>query len=163
MASKVALIGLGMAVTPHAKSLLDLKNRSPSRFEIYPVLSREPQAAPLLAGRLDAPKLERFLETVLSGREFDEWFLCGPLEMVETLRTRLVELGVDARHIHRELFHVGPAANTAPQRTTGTGATSTVTVILDGRATSFELASDGATKRAPAAMPPRVPCRSQPM
>ena len=27
MAFKVALIGLGMAVTPHAKSLIDLKSR----------------------------------------------------------------------------------------------------------------------------------------
>ena len=34
MASRVALVGLGMAVTPHAQSLLDLKERAPTVKEV---------------------------------------------------------------------------------------------------------------------------------
>jgi len=36
---KVALIGLGMAVTPHAKSLLDLKHRAQVAYAYSPTPS----------------------------------------------------------------------------------------------------------------------------
>lgn len=130
------------ASTMFLEDLLDLKNRYPERFALYIVLSRETQDVPLLNGRIDADKLGTFLDSVLRGTSCDEWFLCGPMEMIEGLRAALVERGVDGRTVHRELFHSSPVANTG-RRTGGYGETYKVTIVLDGRSTTFELAADG--------------------
>jgi ring-1,2-phenylacetyl-CoA epoxidase subunit PaaE len=133
-----------IASTMFLEDLLDLKNRYPERFALYIVFSRESQDVPLLNGRIDAAKLETFLDDVLRGQNTDEWFLCGPMEMVETLRETLLARGVEPRHLHREIFHAGPVADTAG-RASAAGETSTVTIVLDGRSTTFELAADGPT------------------
>jgi ring-1,2-phenylacetyl-CoA epoxidase subunit PaaE len=68
----------------------------------------------------------------MSPESVDEWFLCGPYEMVSELRELLVERGVDVTHVHSELFHVGdapPAREVAEPPVEG----STVSVVLDGR------------------------------
>jgi ring-1,2-phenylacetyl-CoA epoxidase subunit PaaE len=127
------------------EELLDLKNRHPARFALYNVLSRERQDVPLLNGRIDGDKLTLFLDAVLGGRQFDEWFLCGPLEMVEALRSTLLGGGVDPLHVHRELFHAGPTPATSRPAQAATSGASLVTIVLDGRTTSFELAADGPT------------------
>jgi len=75
----------------------------------------------------------------------DEWFLCGPLGLTDMIRATLVERGVAAAHVHRELFHVGPPPprRTPPPTAASTAAAgSTVTVVLDGRTSSFPLRPD---------------------
>lgn len=124
------------------EELEDIKNRYRERFEMFHVLSREPQEVDLLTGRVDGPHLARFLDTVVPPDRIDEWFLCGPFGMVHELRDTLVAYGVDPRHVHSELFHTEPA----PPReglveATGTG--SAVTIVLEGRTTTFQLASSG--------------------
>ena len=97
-------------------------------------------------GRIDADKLRLFLDTLLAGQQVDEWLLCGPLPMVEELRSLLLDRGVAPARIHRELFHVSPlpeAPRPRPATAPGSTGTSTVTVVLDGRSTSFPLAPDG--------------------
>ena len=61
----------------------DLKDRFPERLQIVHVLSRESQGVELLSGRLDGPRLRRILDALLPAREVDDWFLCGPQQMVE--------------------------------------------------------------------------------
>jgi ring-1,2-phenylacetyl-CoA epoxidase subunit PaaE len=133
------------ASTMFLEELLDLKNRYPERLALYIVFSREAHDVPLLNGRVDPEKLGIFLEDVLRGEQPDEWFLCGPMAMVESLRDTLLARGVDSHHVHRELFHAGPIADTGRRTAVSGGVTSTVTIVLDGRATSFELAADGPT------------------
>jgi ring-1,2-phenylacetyl-CoA epoxidase subunit PaaE len=126
------------------EELADLKDRYLERFCVLHVLSRERQEADLLNGRIDAPKLKVLLDTVVPPESVDEWFLCGPLEMIETARDTLAERGVELAHIHRELFHVGPAPpRPAPDpagHTIEAEDTSEVTILLDGRASTFPLA-----------------------
>jgi ring-1,2-phenylacetyl-CoA epoxidase subunit PaaE len=133
-----------VASTMFLDELLDLKNRFPERFVLTAVLSREQQDAPLLNGRIDAARLERLLVTVLGGRHPDEWFLCGPLELVESLRSMLLDRGTDPDHVHRELFHAGPPTK-MDARAGSSGQTSAVTVVLDGRATQLDVPVDGLT------------------
>ena len=130
----------------------DLKDSHPERFQLIHVLSREPQEVELFSGRLDAARMGRLLEGVVPPDAVDEWFLCGPHVMVSDLRKLLVSEGVPKKAIHAEIFHVEPSGR-APaaglRRTTGgrvpsadeTGAR--VTITLDGRTSSFRLASDG--------------------
>jgi len=125
------------------EELSDLKDRYPDRFWMLNFLSAEPQQAGLLSGRISRAKLARLFATVLPPGDVDEWFLCGPFEMVQEIQAALAGSGVDGGRIHTELFHVGalpPAAAAARQPAPPGAGRSTVTVTLDGRATTFGLA-----------------------
>jgi ring-1,2-phenylacetyl-CoA epoxidase subunit PaaE len=123
------------------EELADLKDRYPDRFTLVHVLSREPQEVELFSGRLDRERLERMVTTILPVDDVDEWFLCGPFEMVESARDTLREHGVEPRHIHLELFHVeGEPPRRVADADEGPAPDAVqVTVTLDGRASSFDL------------------------
>jgi ring-1,2-phenylacetyl-CoA epoxidase subunit PaaE len=126
--------------------LADLKDLYPTRLRLLHVLSREPQEAELLTGRIDAAKLRDLTGSLLPVAGVDEWYLCGPFAMVEEARATLLDAGVDRSHVHMELFHVeGEAPRVASQD--GAAArdegSSTVTVTLDGRATTLDVPRDG--------------------
>lgn len=89
------------------EELADLKDAYPSRFALHHVLSREQRASPLMSGRLDQDRLRTLLERVILPKTVDEWFLCGPFELVQLVRDTLPEFGVDAAHVRFELFTTG--------------------------------------------------------
>jgi ring-1,2-phenylacetyl-CoA epoxidase subunit PaaE len=125
--------------------LADLKDRYPERFRLVHVLSREPHEVDLFSGRLDAAKLEALTDALVPVDSVDEWFLCGPFAMVEEARALLRERGVPASHVHTELFHV---EGTAPRESAVVDdaraeGSSTVTVTLDGRASTLQVPRSG--------------------
>jgi len=109
--------------------LADLKDRFPDRLQVLHVLSREPGAA--LHGRLTPELVEQLLPIV---GPIDEWFLCGPLGMVEGARGVLTGRG---SKVHVELFHTG-APPVAPLPESDAGDVD-VSITLDGRVTSFTM------------------------
>jgi ring-1,2-phenylacetyl-CoA epoxidase subunit PaaE len=122
----------------------DLKDRYRERLQLIHVLSREPQEVELFSGRLDTDRMQRIIDSLLPVDTVDEWFLCGPFEMVSSLRKLLVAEGVSKRSVHAEVFHVEsapPVRRTAPATVDAEGAA--VTITLDGRKSSFRLAPDG--------------------
>lgn len=86
------------------EELAELKDRYPSRFALYHVLTRERRVSDVFSGRLDAERLQTFLEHLVRPRDVDEWFICGPFELVQLVRDTLEEAGVDRRHVRFELF-----------------------------------------------------------
>ena len=86
------------------EELAELKDRYPSRLALHHVLSREQRTAPLLSGRIDAPKLEQMFDVLIRPETVDEWFLCGPFELVQLARDTLEAKGVEASHVRYELF-----------------------------------------------------------
>src|ERR1041384_8822806 len=82
MAFKVGIVGLGMAVTPHAKSLLDLKLRVEVAHAFSPTAERRRKF-----GALFGFKLCENLETILADRSVDAVVILTPpnthLELVE--------------------------------------------------------------------------------
>jgi len=127
------------------EELADLKDRYPTRFRLVNVLSREPQEVELFSGRIDAEKMRRLLATLVLPATVDEWFLCGPFAMVEQARLVLHESGVPASAVHTELFHVD---GEAPRESVEVDAeriegTSTVSVTLDGRASTVQVPRSG--------------------
>ncbi|MDQ2750388.1 MAG: 1,2-phenylacetyl-CoA epoxidase subunit PaaE [Pseudonocardiales bacterium] len=127
-----------------ADELADLKDRYPARFELVHVLSREPRESDVLSGRLDSARLAALVDALIPVDAVDHWWLCGPFEMVETARAVLLERGVPAEHIRRELFYVEDVAPPLVVHTDAkpTGPTSQVTVVMDGRATPLTLPRD---------------------
>jgi ring-1,2-phenylacetyl-CoA epoxidase subunit PaaE len=95
--------------------IADLKDRFPGRLCVFHVLSREPRDATLLSGRLDRDKLGQLLDIAVDGTPVDEWFLCGPMAMVDTARSVLRARGVHEKCVRFELFHLdtAPAASVA--------------------------------------------------
>jgi ring-1,2-phenylacetyl-CoA epoxidase subunit PaaE len=130
------------------EELEDLKNLHPDRFAMFHVLSREEQDVALFHGRIDRDHLGQFLDQLVRPEEIDEWFLCGPREMIDGSRALLIERGTQPAHVHSELFHAEGATRPAPTRESATpsrtiAGTSEVTIILDGRRSTFQLARDG--------------------
>jgi predicted dehydrogenase len=84
MVSRVAIVGLGMAVTPHAESLLELGERIEVAYAFSP--SAERRAA--FGQRFPFPQCER-LETILQDRTVDAVLVLTPpnthLELVERI------------------------------------------------------------------------------
>ncbi|GAB1640400.1 1,2-phenylacetyl-CoA epoxidase subunit PaaE [Krasilnikovia sp. MM14-A1259] len=126
-----------------AEELADLKDANPSRLELIHLLSREAREVDLLTGRLDAAKLRTLLPLLIDVLGVDHWWLCGPFGMVSDAQHVLGELGVASEQVHRELFWVDEAP---PEPVRGdavvAGASSEVTVVLDGRATTVTVAED---------------------
>lgn len=89
------------------EELADLKDKYPARFALHHVLSREQRISPLLSGRVDAEKLTTLLNTVIHADDVDEWFLCGPFELVQLVRDTLTARGVEPERVRFELFTTG--------------------------------------------------------
>lgn len=89
------------------EELADLKDRYPSRLALHHVLSREQRSAPLLSGRIDEERLRTIFDALLPPQTVDEWFLCGPFELVQLCRDVLETYDVPRKSIHFELFTTG--------------------------------------------------------
>ncbi len=126
-----------------AEELADLKNRYGPRLDLVHVLSREPRDVELFSGRLDADRLRRLLTTLVPLRGTDHVWLCGPLGMVDDARRVLADLGVDPSRVHAELFYVDePPPEVERPAAVVDGATSEVTIVLDGRTTTAPMPLD---------------------
>jgi ring-1,2-phenylacetyl-CoA epoxidase subunit PaaE len=87
--------------------LADLKDRYPTRLALYHVLTRETRSSELLSGRLDGEKITNMLAQLISPTDVNEWFICGPFDLVQLVRDTLAEHGVAAQDIRYELFTTG--------------------------------------------------------
>ena len=119
-----------------------LKNKYMQRLRVYHVLSRESMDVPLFNGRITAEKCQQFCEKLIDINTVDEAFICGPEEMILSVRQQLIDLGMETGKVHMELF-------TSPDQPKAThdkwvkehpadaGKTSKVSITLDG--TTFEM------------------------
>lgn len=122
------------------EDLADLKDRFPTRLTLHHVLSREQRTAPVLSGRLDEQKLRTILDKLLPPEDVDEWFLCGPLALVDLCREVLADVGVAREHIRFELFTTGdePARAARPVQVRAGEKTVRIEVTLDGVSSTVE-------------------------
>ena len=114
-----------------------LKNRFIARFRIIHVLSAEKMDAPINSGRIDQAKCELIFKSVIDPQQVDEFFICGPAEMIFSIEKLLENKGIDRKKIHYELFTTpGMSTTTSPTQDPKNhhGLKSTVTIKLDGAA-----------------------------
>ncbi|MGV0361574.1 1,2-phenylacetyl-CoA epoxidase subunit PaaE [Corynebacterium minutissimum] len=98
-----------------AEEIGDLKDKFPTRFAVHHVLSREQRVNPLFSGRIDAEKLQTLLDNVVRTDNVDEWFLCGPFELVQLVRDELASRDVGEKDIRYELFTTGKPSGSQNQ------------------------------------------------
>jgi len=122
------------------EDLADLKDRYPTRLTLHHVLSREQRTAPVLSGRIDEQKLRTILRVLIDPSDVDEWFLCGPLSLVDLCREVLADVGVSREHIRFELFTTGDEPPRAARPVTVRAGEKTVRieVNLDGVSSTVE-------------------------
>ncbi|HZE39904.1 MAG TPA: 1,2-phenylacetyl-CoA epoxidase subunit PaaE [Stackebrandtia sp.] len=123
-----------------ADALADLKDRFAERLQLIHVLSREPQAAELMHGRLDPARLARLFDTLVPADTVDDWFLCGPYGMVTGAQKALADAGVDASAVHTELFFADEIPPPPPEE--GESGEAEATIVLDGRSTTVTMRRD---------------------
>jgi ring-1,2-phenylacetyl-CoA epoxidase subunit PaaE len=123
------------------EELADLKDRYPDRFALFHVLTREHRNSELLSGRVDEERLGTFLQHLVRPADVDEWFICGPFDLVQLVRDTLEEAGVERPKVHFELFTTDrpdrPAGSHGRSAPVDDGAgMHTITFTLDGRTAS---------------------------
>ncbi len=119
-----------------ADEVADIKDAYPARMRLIHVLSREAQEVDLFTGRLDAAKLRALLPAIADVGAVDGWWLCGPFGLVTGAMEVLSGFGVPRALVHRELFYVEDTPPPVVAHAEEAGAGASVTVILDGRATT---------------------------
>jgi ring-1,2-phenylacetyl-CoA epoxidase subunit PaaE len=126
------------------EELEELKNKYMERFTLIHILSREKMDADIAYGRVDKEKLVS-LQSLVPFNQFSSVYLCGPESMILTSTEFLKEQGMEKSNIHFELFGTAAAYKKSKpddSKETSSGPKSKITIRLDGRSSSFELAYD---------------------
>ena len=126
------------------EELEGLKNKYLQRFNFINILSREKTDAPINYGRINIEKLIE-LSKLIDYANMDEAFICGPEEMIFSVKEFLEQKGIDKKKIHFELFTT-PGEKKWEVRSQKSevveGIKSKITVKLDGRSFDFNLGFD---------------------
>ena len=122
-----------------------LKNNYMDRFTIIHVLSREMTDAAINSGRIDQQKCDELFTKPLDFNA-DEFFICGPEEMINCVKDYLLSKNVNEKKIRFELFTTPdqPKRKAAINRTVANEEeVSHITIKHDGISTTFNLSMDG--------------------
>lgn len=152
------------ARTMFLEETLALKNRYIGRFSVYFVMSREPQHAALMNGRIDAAKIEAMAREIPGIASADEYFVCGPGGMVDEVRDAVRRLNAEAPIRLERFAAAAPTAAAIPAAIPAAAAgmpsranpvrapeadvrdvLATVSVVMDGRRRSFFMAPTDAS------------------
>ncbi len=128
------------------EELESLKNRYLDRFKMIHLLSREKTDTLVNHGRIDVEKLNMLSKQLLDIPSTDAFFLCGPEEMVLSIKEDLLAKGVSPKKVHIELFTT--QLNTEKKLSkqivnSSTTSTSEINIKLDGISFEFRLGFDG--------------------
>lgn len=127
--------------------LEELKAQHAGRLEVHHILSKGADEDQLFNGRITTEKAVALVKRFVSDRNDNQYFICGPEQMMVNVSEALESLGADKKRIHIELFGT-PVSTDAKKETTH--ATSTafsgiadVKVIMDGREHELKIKANG--------------------
>jgi len=128
------------------EELEGLKDKFIDRFRIIHILSRERTDSPVNSGRIDTNKLSE-LNKLIDYKNTDEFFVCGPEDMIFCARDFL-EVAIERSRVHFELFttpgeeHKSKVKN-QKSKAREEGPVSKISVKLDGITFDFDLGFNG--------------------
>jgi ring-1,2-phenylacetyl-CoA epoxidase subunit PaaE len=150
-ASRFTLIygNRSMSRTMFLEETLSLKNRYLGRFAVHFVMSREPQQTAVLNGRIDGAKVRELARRLDGVAAADEYFVCGPGNMVEEVRAAIKDINGNAP-VRCERFAtaaspVRPATAAVETAASAQELLATVSVTMDGRRRTFPMAPGDAS------------------
>lgn len=126
------------------ESIDALKDKYLRRFRVFHILSRERTDTDFNYGRIDISKCDH-LSKLINFDIIDDFFICGPEQMIFSIKDFLEGWGIEPRHIHFELFNSPIKGSkklyTPVKQSIETG--SDITVKIDGRSFDFKLDYNG--------------------
>jgi ring-1,2-phenylacetyl-CoA epoxidase subunit PaaE len=135
--------------TMFLEETLALKNRYIDRLSLHFVMSREPQQAELLNGRIDAKKVIELAQQLAEIGCADEYLICGPGDMVDEVRNALKALNAGAPVRFERFATAGSRPleilTKRPDTPAAQEILATITVTMDGRRRSFPMAPSDAS------------------
>ena len=128
------------------EELEGLKDKFIDRFRIIYILSREQTDVPINSGRIDLNKLNE-LNKLINYKYIDDFFICGPEEMIFCVKDFLEATGIEKKKIHFELFTTPGEEQKSKVKSKKSkpkeeGSLSKISVRLDGITFDFNLALD---------------------
>jgi len=127
------------------EELQGLKNKYIERFHFINILSREKTDTSINSGRIDNEKLNE-LKRLIDYKSFDEYFICGPAEMITAIKDFLLQSDIDKKKIHFELFVVPGEKKKAVTQTfinKDESRQSNIVIKADGIAFDFNIPFNG--------------------
>ncbi|MEY2997667.1 MAG: hypothetical protein RIQ82_1048 [Bacteroidota bacterium] len=115
------------------EELKTLKNNYPDRFKMILFYSRT-SVQDMRFGRIESGTIKHLFQNDLAGVSFDQYLLCGPEQMIQTLKEALPEFGASKDNIHDELFF-SSAEGTAEVKE----GQCALTIVLDGASTVLHI------------------------
>lgn len=91
-------------------------------------------------GRLDAGKLQQFLDEYKTLGDEAHYYLCGPGGLIQMTEKYLLTMGIDSKHIHKEFFTSADVKTNKAEASAATGCMATVE--LNGESFEVEVPSD---------------------
>ena len=127
-----------------------LKNKYMQRLRLYYILSREYVDIPLFSGRINVAKCKEFCNSLIDLSTIDEAFLCGPEDMILSVRQELIDSGMASEQVHIELFTSPDQPKAAHEKwatehSTDKGPMSRVSVTLDGTTVDMDVSFNDET------------------
>lgn len=123
-----------------------LKNKYLQRFNLIHLLSREKTDAPINEGRIDNSKMHS-LSALINYQNIDEFFICGPAQMMVCVKEYLQNVNIIPDRIHTEMFTV-PGQQVVAENSIIVDESlpkSKINIRLDGRSFGFDLAFNADT------------------
>ena len=115
------------------EELKTLENNYPDRFKMILFYSRT-SVQDVRFGRIESGAIKHLFQNELAGVFFDQYLLCGPEQMIQTLKEVLPEFGASKDNIHDELFF-SSAEGTAEVKE----GQCALTIVLDGASTVLHI------------------------
>jgi ring-1,2-phenylacetyl-CoA epoxidase subunit PaaE len=128
------------------EELESLKDEFIDRLLVTYILSREATNVPLNNGRIDEDKCKQ-LAKIHDFQNGDAFFICGPENMIYTVKDFLESEGIEQNRIHFELFTTPKRKPRQVVSTVNNGKKSAfeITVKTDGRLFTFMMADQNAS------------------
>ena len=120
-------------------TLDDLEKEYANQFEVHYVFSQKVNDNSFF-GRIDLKVINNILNEKYYEIKFDEYFLCGPEEMIDLVKGDLIDKGIDTNLIKFELFSSPEKEKEATNE--DLSGNSNITILLDDEETTFEMRQD---------------------
>ncbi len=121
-----------------------LKNAFMDRLRVVHVLSRESLGNKIQKGRIDSKKIEELYIAFLDESTVDEVFVCGPEEMIHSVKDFFHSIGLNDKNVHFELFSTSATKSKVVKKESNQPSfASMVKVIIDGDLIEVAMQSEG--------------------
>lgn len=122
------------------KELVDLQGLYGNRFHVHFIYSQAREDGALL-GRIEKSTVNLIVKNKYKGVTIEKFYLCGPEQMIHTVKDVLIENGVKEKAILFELF-TAPVETESSSNTESLSGNSKIKVLVDDETFEFEMSKE---------------------